>query len=127
MVPEITHLRAGNYSDSRERRKQRRLTSMPTITTSQESSAQPQPVSSLLKGLIRRKDKNSKGHRRETKISNAVTEKKACKSTLCIGIAPSRCSLSKEQKSLDSCDVAIVGILVNRRCFLLSVEPFIKK
>ena len=75
-----------------KKRKQRRLTSILTITTSQESTSKhPRPVSSLLKGLIKRKDKN-----RETKLSNAVRENRASKSTLCIGIKASECALSKE-------------------------------
>ena len=52
------------------------------------TSEHPRAVSFLLKGLIRRKYKNGLGHHREIKLSNAVTEKRACKATLCIGITP---------------------------------------
>ena len=47
------------------------------------------------------KTKNGLGHQRETKLSNAVTENRACKSTLCTGITPSECSLSKEKSHRD--------------------------
>ena len=60
------------------------------------ASEHPRLVSSLLKGLIGRKEKNGLGHQRETKLSKAATENRACKSTLCIGIPLSECSLSSE-------------------------------
>ena len=71
-----------------KQRKLRRLTSIPvlTITTLQEYAGEHlRPESSLLKGLIRRKNENSHGHQqKKNKLSNAATENRACKSTICI-------------------------------------------
>ena len=96
-VTEISHLRAGNHSESMEKEKQHRSTSRSMITTSQECTGEhPRPVSSLLKGLIRRKNNE------KTNLSNAATKNKlSCKSTSCIGITPSECFLSKEQSYRD--------------------------
>ena len=70
-IPEISHLRAGNHGESMEKKKQHRSTSRSMITTPQECTGEhPRPVSSLLKGLIRRKNNE------KTNLSNAATENK---------------------------------------------------
>ena len=111
------------------------------------TSEHPWPVSSLLKGLIRQKDKNSQGYQRKTKLSN-LTRIARLAWYLCIMSISKLCSpplhcliwfrvdasgcfcLSAwwvpwaRMKSItdahlcDSCDVVIVNVLVKRRCFL---------
>ena len=78
-----------------KKRKQRRSTSISTITTSQESQVSIRnrfhPFSRVSSGG---KTKNGLGHQPETKLSNAAIKNRACKSTSCIGITPSECSCS---------------------------------
>ena len=76
-VPEISHLRAGNHSESMERKKQRRSTSRSMITTSQECS----------------QHHNINVHN----ITGMIT-------------------------TSHSCDVVIMDLLVDRRCFFLSID-----
>ena len=96
-----------------KRRKQRRSTSVTTVTTPQEFAGEhPRPVSSLLKGLIWQKNKTARGINEKSKLSSAATENRACKSTLCIGFTPSECSLSTRSGILPLNVVSVEGLVL---------------
>ena len=92
-VPETSHLWAGNHSESikKEKAGKKNNVDQQACPWSQHhkncTSEHPRPVSSLLKGLIRRNNNE------KTKLSNAATENRAYKPTSWIGITPSECSL----------------------------------
>ena len=85
-----------------KKRKQRRWTSISTI--SGITHEHPRPVLSLLKGLIRRKDKKRPGASTKNQIKQHSDGEQSLHIDIMyrqLGITPSECSLSKEQSHRD--------------------------